>query len=88
MADLLVKFMGNHVKGYVKRVNHDVILPKVKYQNSYHQIKGRFQHWVAKWPEGMQSRLPFPTQRLATDPAKFVFEELGIATFLHLLWDK
>ncbi|KAJ9055158.1 tRNA(Ser) Um(44) 2'-O-methyltransferase [Entomophthora muscae] len=67
--------MSNHVKGYVKRVTHDVVIPKVPYQNMYHEVKVKFHHWVAKWPE-------------ATDPAKFVFEELGIATFLHLLWEK
>ncbi|KAI0237121.1 tRNA(Ser) Um(44) 2'-O-methyltransferase [Massospora cicadina] len=73
VTGLLVKFMSNWVVGYVKRVHHDVILPKVQYQDGYQLIKDKFQHWVGQWPE-------------ATDPSKFVFEELGIATFLHLLW--
>jgi tRNASer (uridine44-2'-O)-methyltransferase len=60
--------------GYVKRVHHDNILPQAKVQDTYAKLKTKYARIVIKnWVE-------------ATDPAKHVFEDLGIAAFLIELW--
>jgi tRNASer (uridine44-2'-O)-methyltransferase len=60
--------------GYVKRVNHDVILPQATVQNTYAQLKARYARTLIQgWAE-------------ITDPGKHVFEDLGIAAFLIELW--
>jgi tRNASer (uridine44-2'-O)-methyltransferase len=60
--------------GYVKRVNHDVILPQATVQNTYAQLKAKYARTLIEgWAE-------------ITDPGKHVFEDLGIAAFLIELW--
>lgn len=60
--------------GYVKKVHHDVILPQVKTQNTYARLKSQYaKSLITSWVE-------------VTDPAKHVFEDLGIAAFLIELW--
>jgi len=60
--------------GYVKRVHHDAILPQAVVQNTYARLKAKYaRSLIAAWVE-------------ATDPAKHVFEDLGIAAFLIELW--
>lgn len=60
--------------GYVKRVQHDVILPQAVVQNTYARLKAKYARaLIAAWVE-------------ATDPTKHVFEDLGIAAFLIELW--
>ncbi|KAI0266834.1 hypothetical protein BC834DRAFT_969341 [Gloeopeniophorella convolvens] len=58
---------------YRKRVAHDVLVPREAYQDLYLVMRERHKHLVASWRE-------------ATDPLKHVFEDIGIATFLMLLW--
>ncbi|KAF5000871.1 hypothetical protein FGRMN_1480 [Fusarium graminum] len=60
--------------GYVKRVHHDVIVPREKFQDKYSELKNKHARaLVQSWLE-------------TTDPAKHVFEDLGIAAFLIELW--
>jgi tRNASer (uridine44-2'-O)-methyltransferase len=60
--------------GYVKRVNHDVILPQSTVQNTYSRLKAKYaRSLIQNWAE-------------ITDPGKHVFEDLGIAAFLIELW--
>jgi tRNASer (uridine44-2'-O)-methyltransferase len=61
-------------EGYVKRVNHDVIVPREKFQDRYSELKNKHARTlVQSWLE-------------TTDPTKHVFEDLGIAAFLIELW--
>ena len=60
--------------GYVKRVNHDVVLPQATVQNTYARLKAKYaRDLIQNWAE-------------ITDPGKHVFEDLGIAAFLIELW--
>jgi len=60
--------------GYVKRVNHDVILPQATVQNTYARLKKTYaKALIDGWVE-------------TTDPGKHVFEDLNIAAFLIELW--
>ncbi|KAF5010731.1 hypothetical protein FDECE_3118 [Fusarium decemcellulare] len=60
--------------GYVKRVNHDVVVPREKFQDRYLELKNKYaRSLVQSWLE-------------TTDPSKHVFEDLGIASFLIELW--
>jgi tRNASer (uridine44-2'-O)-methyltransferase len=62
------------VQGYVKRVNHDLIIPQPKFQDRYAHLKSKYaRQLVDTWAE-------------STDPVKHVFEDLGIAAFLIELW--
>lgn len=62
--------------GYVKRVNHDVIIPQAPVQNTYSRLKVRYAKDLRnKWVE-------------CTDPTKHVYEDLGIAAFLIELWSE
>ncbi|KAH7200258.1 hypothetical protein DER44DRAFT_672068 [Fusarium oxysporum] len=61
-------------RGYVKRVHHDVIVPRERFQDRYSELKNKYARALVKsWLE-------------TTDPAKHVFEDLGIAAFLIELW--
>lgn len=60
--------------GYVKRVNHDVVVPRDEFTAHYRRLKEKYGFWVDKWEE-------------TTDPQKFVFEDVGIAAFLIAMWD-
>ncbi|KAK1768753.1 tRNA Um(44) 2'-O-methyltransferase [Phialemonium atrogriseum] len=60
--------------GYVKRVQHDVLVPRVPFQDRYAALKQKYARpLIAGWAE-------------STDPRKHVFEDLGIAAFLIELW--
>ncbi|TVY20864.1 tRNA (uracil-O(2)-)-methyltransferase, partial [Lachnellula arida] len=60
--------------GYVKRVQHDVVLPQAVVQNTYARLKAKYAKALCEsWSE-------------STDPTKHVFEDLGIAAFLVELW--
>ncbi|KAI9701215.1 MAG: tRNA(Ser) Um(44) 2'-O-methyltransferase [Candelina mexicana] len=60
--------------GYSKRVHHDVIIPQRRFQDTYARLKARHaKRLIDNWIE-------------CTDPAKHVFEDLGIASFLIELW--
>lgn len=60
--------------GYEKRVNHDVVVPKIAFQNRYISLKKKYSSKLVNlWVE-------------STDPKKHVFEDLAIAAFLIELW--
>ncbi|CAN6657165.1 tRNA (uracil-O(2)-)-methyltransferase [Trichomonascus vanleenenianus] len=62
------------MEGYKKRVNHDVVVDKVGFQDTYILLKQKYaKTLVANWAE-------------STDPNKHVFEDLSIAAFLIQLW--
>ena len=63
------------MNGYKKRVLHDQIIPKVVYQDRYFQLKQKYMCWVDQWIE-------------KTDASKHVFEEVGIAAFMTLLFEE
>ncbi|TAQ85534.1 hypothetical protein B7494_g6148 [Chlorociboria aeruginascens] len=60
--------------GYVKRVQHDLILPQAIVQNTYARLKAKYaKTLIDNWIE-------------VTDPGKHVFEDLSITAFLIELW--
>lgn len=64
------------MKGYEKRVNHDQVVDKVRFQNRYINLKKTYSKFlVDNWAE-------------STDPTKHVFEDIAIAAFLIELWHK
>ncbi|KAI7822556.1 hypothetical protein BC939DRAFT_453637 [Gamsiella multidivaricata] len=72
----LYKWGVNATKGFTKsRVQHDVMVPKDLYLATYARLKETYaQKWVQSWPE-------------KTDPRKFVFEDISIASWLVALWE-
>ncbi|KAJ3088754.1 tRNA methyltransferase 44 [Quaeritorhiza haematococci] len=60
--------------GYKKRVHHDVLVPKVPFQDTYAVLKEKYRGWVETWKE-------------ETDPHKHVFEDVAIAAWLIVLWE-
>jgi SAM-dependent methyltransferase len=67
------KWALNDMKGYKKRVEHDVIVPKKDFQELYFSLKEKYSFWIEQWPE-------------STDPRKHIFEDIAIASFLICLW--
>lgn len=64
------------MQGYEKKVNHDQVVDKVKFQDRYTNLKKKYSKFlVESWVE-------------STDPKKHVFEDIGIAAFLIELWIK
>lgn len=62
------------MQGYEKRVNHDQVVDKVKFQDRYITLKKKYSRFlVDNWAE-------------STDPKKHVFEDVAIAAFLIELW--
>ncbi|KIN04404.1 hypothetical protein OIDMADRAFT_156320 [Oidiodendron maius Zn] len=60
--------------GYVKKVNHDIIIPQAIVQNTYSRLKAKYARaLLSSWVE-------------CTDPSKHVYEDLSIAAFLIELW--
>ncbi|KAI4742863.1 DUF1613-domain-containing protein [Aureobasidium sp. EXF-12298] len=60
--------------GYQKRVHHDLVVPQKTFQETYARLKSTYaRSLIDGWAE-------------VTDPAKHVFEDLGIASFLIELW--
>ncbi|QBM91024.1 tRNASer (uridine44-2'-O)-methyltransferase [Metschnikowia aff. pulcherrima] len=61
--------------GYEKRVTHDLVVPRIAFQNRYIALKKKYLgDLVANWAE-------------STDPKKHVFEDLAVAAFLIELWN-
>ncbi|AMD22566.1 HHL204Cp [Eremothecium sinecaudum] len=64
------------MNGYRKRVEHDVIVDKVLFQDTYIKLKTKYSRWlIDHWVE-------------STNPGKHVFEDIAIAAFLIELWKK
>ncbi|TFB03750.1 hypothetical protein CCMA1212_004772 [Trichoderma ghanense] len=74
LLEIIDKHGHGAAEGYVKRVNHDVVIPQDRFQNRYALLKSKYaRRLVDSWAE-------------KTDPTKHVFEDLGIAAFLIELW--
>ncbi|KAL6453611.1 TRM44 tRNA [Candida maltosa Xu316] len=60
--------------GYEKRVNHDLVVPKINFQNQYITLKKKYsEYFMNNWGE-------------STDPRKHVFEDIAIAAFVIEYW--
>ncbi|EGR50047.1 uncharacterized protein TRIREDRAFT_59768 [Trichoderma reesei QM6a] len=74
LLEIIDKHGHGAAGGYVKRVNHDLVIPQDRFQNRYALLKSKYaRRLVDSWAE-------------KTDPTKHVFEDLGIAAFLIELW--
>ncbi|KAJ7462019.1 hypothetical protein FB451DRAFT_1496394 [Mycena latifolia] len=73
LLDALHRYGWGALTNYKKRVQHDCVIPRETYQDLYLIMRERFKGLVDTWVEN-------------TDPLKHVFEDIGIATFLILLW--
>ncbi|KAI5851298.1 hypothetical protein DFP73DRAFT_536723 [Morchella snyderi] len=74
LMDRIIKVGNGSIRGYEKKVHHDLVVPRERSQDTY--LKLRMRHakrlmdaWVEK-----------------TDPKKHVFEDILIAAFLIELW--
>lgn len=71
-----VKHSRGQALGYRRRVNHDRVVDRVRFQNCYIKLKQKYSaDLINNWAE-------------KTDPRKHVFEDLGIAAFLIVLWSQ
>jgi tRNASer (uridine44-2'-O)-methyltransferase len=75
LMKMTLKFCRGHRDGYQKRVHHDLLIPKITFQDTYARLKEKYGFWVKEWTE-------------ETDPSKHVFEDISIAAFLICLWEK
>ncbi|KAF9240412.1 hypothetical protein BU15DRAFT_87642 [Melanogaster broomeanus] len=75
LLDTLHRYGWGALTNYQKRVKHDCIIPREEYQDLYLVMRERYKHLVGEWKE-------------VTDPLKHIFEDIGIATYLILLWKK
>ncbi|TFK47629.1 DUF1613 domain-containing protein [Heliocybe sulcata] len=73
LLDTLHRYGWGALVNYKKRMSHDRIIGREEYQDLYLVMRERHKSRVAEWCEG-------------TDPLKHVFEDIGIATYLMLLW--
>ncbi|KAJ6615633.1 hypothetical protein B0H10DRAFT_1949803 [Mycena sp. CBHHK59/15] len=73
LLDALHRYGWGALTNYQKRVHHDCLVPREVYQDIYLIMRERFKGLVETWVEN-------------TDPLKHVFEDIGIATYLILLW--
>ncbi|KAI6104142.1 hypothetical protein F5141DRAFT_1216702 [Pisolithus sp. B1] len=73
LLDTVHRYGWGALTHYRKRVHHDMLVSRETYQDLYLVLRERYKHLVSQWKE-------------ATDPAKHVFEDVGIATFLMLFW--
>ncbi|KAJ2778504.1 tRNA(Ser) Um(44) 2'-O-methyltransferase [Coemansia interrupta] len=72
----LYKWTATERFGYQKRVLHDVVVGYDVYTAKYQELKAKYAlHWVENWPE-------------QTDPRKFVYEDIAIASWIICLWQK
>lgn len=74
LLSVIEKHGRGSAAGYVKRVQHDVLVPQVPFQNRYAALKQKYaKSLLESWAE-------------CTDPKKHVFEDLLIAAFLIEIW--
>ncbi|KAJ1724759.1 tRNA(Ser) Um(44) 2'-O-methyltransferase [Coemansia erecta] len=72
----LYKWTATERFGYQKRVLHDVVVGYDAYTAKYQELKAKYAlHWVENWPE-------------QTDPRKFVYEDIAIASWIICLWQQ
>ncbi|XP_036102213.1 probable tRNA (uracil-O(2)-)-methyltransferase [Molossus molossus] len=51
------------------------LIPILKYSQAYQELRAKYRDMVKVWPE-------------VTDPEKFVYEDVAIATYLLVLWEE
>lgn len=74
---VLHKHGEGQVAGYKKRVNHDIVVSQVAFQETYATLKQKYaRSLVVAWQKREET----------TDAMKHVFEDLCIAAFLIELW--
>ncbi|KAI0403063.1 hypothetical protein F4802DRAFT_322714 [Xylaria palmicola] len=74
LLSTLHKHGEGNKRGYVKRVQHDTVIPQATVQSTYARLKKKYaRRLIEEWVE-------------VTDPTKHCFEDLGIAAFLIELW--
>ncbi|KAK4466912.1 hypothetical protein QBC42DRAFT_215822 [Cladorrhinum samala] len=74
LLQVVHKHGQGRVRGYQKRVHHDVVIPQARLQDTYTRLKQAHARTLIRgWAE-------------VTDPDKHVFEDLCIAAFLIELW--
>ncbi|KAF8881751.1 hypothetical protein BD779DRAFT_1545118 [Infundibulicybe gibba] len=73
LLDALHRYGWGAHTNYRKRAAHDRLVPRDTYQDLYLVMRERHGGMVQSWVE-------------PTDPLKHVFEDIGIATYLMLLW--
>ncbi|KAI8325301.1 DUF1613-domain-containing protein, partial [Martensiomyces pterosporus] len=72
----LYKWTATERFGYQKRQIHDVLVDYEAYAAKYQELKSKYAaHWVENWPE-------------QTDPRKFVYEDIAIASWIICLCTK
>ncbi|XP_045145468.1 probable tRNA (uracil-O(2)-)-methyltransferase isoform X1 [Echinops telfairi] len=64
--------VGNRPSGFKSTLS---LVPIARYSQVYEELKEKYRPMVKVWPE-------------VTDPAKFVFEDVAIATYLLVLWEQ
>ncbi|KAI8641409.1 hypothetical protein BD408DRAFT_418237 [Parasitella parasitica] len=70
----LFKWCVQNRLGYTKKAHHDVLVPKETYQLMYQYMKAKYgPQLVTNWTE-------------QTDPKKFVYEDIAIASYLLCIW--
>lgn len=72
----LIKWMKNETTTIGPQINSLSLVSVEKYTSLYNEMKRKYgEAMVRMWPEN-------------TDPMKFVYEDVAIATYLLLLWEK
>ncbi|XP_043919498.1 probable tRNA (uracil-O(2)-)-methyltransferase [Protopterus annectens] len=75
-AELLSKLAKWSTENKISEFKSTLSLISVeKYNSTYHRLKEQYKEMVKVWPE-------------VTDPEKFVFEDVAIATYLLVLWEE
>ena len=70
LGTMMRKWGTSTKAGFKKKFNHDVLVPKDKFQECYCRLKQRYaEEWISRWPE-------------KTNPQKMVYEDLAIAASL------
>ncbi|PZD27276.1 AdoMet-MTase domain containing protein [Pyrenophora tritici-repentis] len=74
LLDVIHKHSRGRAGGYTKRVHHDQVIGQKRFQDTYAYLKGKYARVLIEgWVE-------------QTPAEKHVFEDLGIAAFLHEVW--
>ncbi|XP_067896051.1 probable tRNA (uracil-O(2)-)-methyltransferase isoform X2 [Heterodontus francisci] len=68
----IVKWSSENKKSYFKSTLS--LISVEKYSERYHHLKAKYKEMVKIWPE-------------VTNPEKFVYEDVAIATYLLVLWE-
>jgi tRNASer (uridine44-2'-O)-methyltransferase len=90
LLDTISKHGWGLFNGYKKRVVHDTIVQKETYQDLYYVMKEKYKYLKDEWMESTDAtKNVFEVSRrtiISYLVANLVLEDIGIATFLMLLW--